>query len=67
MSTINGFTFNSIGELIDTPTTYDAALLTATYDALIKAREYISASRITQLINALEHVPTLGKGANNEL
>jgi len=63
MNNVNGFVFNSIGELIDTPPTYDAGTLQATHTALISDGEYISASRVTHLINALQHVPSLGKGA----
>ena len=51
MYTVNGFTFNYLGELEGEPEGYTMDDLNDTYQHLISDREYISASRIQHLIN----------------
>ncbi|MGR5296867.1 hypothetical protein ACPV5U_19605 [Vibrio mediterranei] len=53
---INGFIFNSIGDLIHEPENTCLELLKATYAALIERKQYICASRIQHRINVIEMV-----------
>lgn len=48
---VNGFFFNSIGDLICTPVRYGMSTLVATRDQLTKEGDHIKASRIQHLIN----------------
>ncbi len=51
---INGFVFNSMGDLIQEPENASLELLKATYKTLIERQQYISASRIQHRLNAIE-------------
>jgi hypothetical protein len=48
----NGFVFDNAGALISEPENATLDLLKTTRESLYRQREYIKASRITQLINA---------------
>jgi hypothetical protein len=51
MYTLNGFTFNYVGDLVGEPEGYTLDELKDVHYALTQDREYISASRIQHLIN----------------
>ena len=51
---INGFEFNSIGDLVSIPEFYTVDQLNDTRDQLYRLNEYISASRVQHLINICE-------------
>jgi len=50
-NSVNGFDFNSVGDLIATPKDPSLAILEDTLSKLHKQKESISASRIQFLIN----------------
>jgi hypothetical protein len=50
---INGFVFNSIGDLVDEPKVATLELLEDTLAQLYHQREYISASRIQRRISII--------------
>ncbi|MEZ8329158.1 hypothetical protein AB4562_04605 [Vibrio sp. 10N.222.54.A1] len=50
---INGFVFNSIGDLVDEPEVATLELLEDTLAQLYHQREYISASRIQRRISII--------------
>ncbi|EHD1697928.1 hypothetical protein M2G93_19285 [Vibrio vulnificus] len=50
---VNGFVFNSIGDLLEEPENPSLELLVATRDLLLQTKSYIRAARIQHRINAI--------------
>ncbi|HAS6026877.1 MULTISPECIES: hypothetical protein [Vibrio] len=50
---VNGFIFNSIGDLLEEPENPSLELLVATRDLLLQKESYIRASRIQHRINVI--------------